>query len=345
MIVLTGGGTGGHLSIIKNLKIELVNRGYRVIYIGSTRGQDKFWFQDDNDFDKVYFLSSRGFSSNLINKFLAMINLVSSMVKVLFIFRKHKATKVISVGGFSSAPSALVAILFRYDLYIHEQNSVIGRLNKITKPFAKKFFCSFPQEGIKTIGYPILDEFFRYAREKEQLKTILFLGGSNGAVFINDIALLVAKFLQQNNIDIIHQCGKKDFDRVQQEYKRLGVKADVFAFSNKIYEKMQKADFAVSRSGASTVWELIASKLPTLFIPYRYAIFNHQFLNAQFLVYKKLGFCIQEKDFMEKEFLNIINNFINLNNDISNISVKLGLLKCQNGTRDIIDIITSDNCR
>jgi UDP-N-acetylglucosamine--N-acetylmuramyl-(pentapeptide) pyrophosphoryl-undecaprenol N-acetylglucosamine transferase len=341
MIVITGGGTGGHLSIVKSLKLEFIKKGKKVIYIGSIRGQDKTWFDEDKDFLYTYFLPSSGYQGGVLNKFLSLWYLFISMIKVIFILKKHKVTKVVSVGGYSSAPSALIAILFKYNLYIHEQNSVIGRLNKYTKPFAKEFFCSFPCEGANKVGYPISQDFFNN-KDKTELKTILFLGGSNGAVFINNFALRVAPYLKDKNINIIHQCGIKDIKRVKKEYERLNIKADVFDFTDNMYKKMQKADFAVSRSGASTLWELVASALPTLFIPYKFAIFNHQYFNAMYLVDKGLGFCMQENNFDDNFFYDKVDNLSNLNNLISNISVKLRQLSCKNGTTDIVNTIISE---
>ena len=140
MIVLAGGGSGGHLAIIESLREELVSRGEKVVYIGSTRGQDKQWFQQDSSFFAKYFLHSSGFAGGFFNKIKAILFLIYPMFIVVYLFRKHKVTKVISVGGFSASASAFVAILFGYDLYIHEQNAVVGRLNKYQNHLQKSFF-------------------------------------------------------------------------------------------------------------------------------------------------------------------------------------------------------------
>ena len=146
----------------------------------------------------------------------------------------------------------------------------MGKLNKITSKYAKYLFSSYDSScDIK--DYPISQEFFQKARVRENIKTVIFLGGSQGARAINDFALEIASLLVKNNIKIIHQAGRLDFQRVQQKYKDLNIEADVFDFTTNLLEKMDQADFAISRAGASTLWELSAIGLPTLFIPYPYA--------------------------------------------------------------------------
>jgi len=339
MIILTGGGTGGHLSIIENLKTSFVQKGKKVIYIGSNNGLDKKWFEDDNIFSFKYFLPSRGFKKGVWYKIISFVYLMYSIMATLIIFKKHKITKVISVGGFSASPASIVAILFRYDLYIHEQNSIMGRLNNICKKYAKEIFCSFPQKNITLSPYPVKKEFFTYAKERQSLNTILFLGGSNGASFINNLAINTASFLNNLGINIIHQTGERDFQRIKEEYEKLNIKADVFDFSNNIYEKMQQSDIAISRAGASTLWELVSNGLPTLFIPYPYAIFDHQYHNAEFLFSKKLCFLFEQNALGNEKFCQEISKLHKLNSVINNISVKLKQLNTSNGVEYITECI------
>ena len=123
-------------------------------------------------------------------------------------------------------------------------------------------------------------------RIRTTLATIIFLGGSQGAKQINDIAIQNAPLLASRGISIIHQTGKSDYERVKEAYRKMGIKADIFPFTKELAKKMAQADFAVSRAGASTLWELCANALPALFVPYPYAASNHQYYNAKFLVDK-----------------------------------------------------------
>ena len=405
MIILTGGGTGGHLSIINALKQELISRGETIIYIGSTRGQDMKWFAKDDAFSHTYFLESRGFTTGIFAKLTALYHLIKTIWRAISILKKHHATKIISVGGYSAAPCSIAGIVSRVPLYIHEQNAIMGRLNRLCRPFAKMLFCSFdlPQvsdkmkradtttpiqnsnfdgfpslssEGqsadeqeptchkvarqigeqekelgslsainhrnIYKVNYPINSAFKENARQREKITTILFLGGSQGAKFLNALALEIAPFLKQHHIRIIHQCGVKELEEVSKAYKALDIDADTFSFSSELHLKMQQADFAISRCGATTMWELIGNGLPALFVPYPYAIANHQYHNGKYLSDQNLGFLQTQDDLNRDTLEQLITKLIDpLNQDISKISIQLSLLSSQNGATQMIDTMNN----
>ena len=332
-IVVTGGGTGGHLSVAKSFIEEFYKRGYKVIFIGSTKGADKEWFQNHPKLYKTYFLDTRGVvNQNILGKVTSLFMIFKAVIKSINIFKHNNITKVISVGGFSAAPATFAAIGTKKDFYIHEQNSVMGRLNKLTSKKAKEIFSSY-MESSKVRDYPINEKFFQHSRVRDDIKTIIFLGGSQGASAINNIALKVAPKLKELNINIIHQTGKNDFQNIKDEYARLNIDVDVFDFSTELLEKMNKADFAVSRSGASTLWELVALGIPTLFIPYPYAAADHQYHNAKYLYENDLCFLKREKELDEEYLYNI------LNEDMGLKSKKLISLIHKDAVKNIADII------
>ena len=332
-IVVTGGGTGGHLSVAKSFIEEFYKRGYKVIFIGSTKGADKQWFQDDPKLFKTYFMDTRGVvNQNLLGKFTSLYMIFKAVLKSIKIFKQNNVSKVISVGGFSAAPASFGAIISKKDFYIHEQNSVMGRLNKLTAKRAKEVFSSYSKNS-KVEDYPINEKFFEHSRIRDDIKTIIFLGGSQGASAINNFALKVASKLNDMNINIIHQTGKNDFENIKNEYKKLNIDADVFDFSTQLLEKMNKADFAVSRSGASTLWELVALGIPTLFIPYPYAAANHQYYNAAYLLENDLCYLKREKELNENDLYDI------LKENMESKSKKLIELIHRDAVRNIVDII------
>ena len=102
--------------------------------------------------------------------------------------------------------------------------------------------------------------------------------------------------LKKRGIRIIHQAGQNNIDEVQKAYDELGIEAEVFGFTDKLAEYMNEADLAIARSGASTLWELSATALPALYIPYPHAASDHQFHNAQFLVEKELAWIMREEE-------------------------------------------------
>jgi UDP-N-acetylglucosamine--N-acetylmuramyl-(pentapeptide) pyrophosphoryl-undecaprenol N-acetylglucosamine transferase len=319
LILITGGGTGGHLVIAKAIKEELNKRGIKPVFVGSTYGQDKKWFENDKGWEETYFFDTTGVVNKRgISKLFSLFKIIKYSFQMGKIFKKHKIQKVFSVGGYSAGSASFGAILFRKEFFIHEQNAHIGKLNKILSPFAKRVFSTFFYND----PYPIREEFFKKASVRKELKTIIFLGGSQGAKEINEFAFKTAKTKKYN---IIHQTGKLDFERCKKFYTENNLKVDYFAFTDNLVDKMVKADFAVSRAGASTLFELVSNQLPTLFIPYPYSAGNHQYFNAKYLVDKGVGFLDKNIDFQSI--------------DIENISKKLGEINKQNGAKKIVDII------
>lgn len=333
-IVITGGGTGGHLKVADAFIDELNKRGIKPIFIGSINGQDKAWFENDIRLSKIIFLDTKGVVNKKgLKKIASLIQILKQVIKCLGIYRANNVKKVISVGGFSAAPATFSSILsIGCKLYIHEQNSVMGKLNEITSKFAVNVFSSFDEKSIIK-DYPVSKEFFDYKRVRKDIKTIIFLGGSQGAKAINDFAIKMAPALHKLGIRIIHQTGGNDFQRVQEMYEKLQVDVDVFDFTKELSKKMGEADFAISRSGASTLWELCANNLPTLFVPYPYAAKDHQYTNAKFIEQKGLCYISREDKLNEELLLDILKKDNNL------LSKKLENSININAVASIIDII------
>ncbi len=337
-VVITGGGTGGHLKVADSFIEEFNKRGIRPIFIGSVNGQDKAWFEGDKRLRKAIFLDTKGVVNKKgLSKLGSLFQIFKAMNQCLNIYNKNNVKTVISVGGFSAAPATFASILsFGSKLYIHEQNSVMGKLNEITSRFASEVFSSFDGKSLIK-DYPVSNEFFDNARIRDDLKTVIFLGGSQGAQAINNFAIEVAPKLNKLGLKIIHQTGRADILRVSDAYKKMKIDADVFAFSKELATKMNEADFAISRSGASTLWELSANSLPTLFVPYPYAAKDHQYTNAKFLEEKGLCYISREKDLNEDLLIDI------LKKDNYTMSKKLvHSIKCD-AVESIVNIILHNN--
>jgi len=334
MIALSGGGTGGHLAIVKALKNALNQKGIEPIYIGSNRGQDRSWFEKESGFAQKYFLDSQGvINKKGIKKLSSLYEILKSSSTCRDIFKENSIKSLISVGGYSAAPASFATIGSRVKLYIHEQNAALGKLNKILKPFAQEFFSSYNANS-KIKDYPVDLSFFNHQKNITKLQTIIFLGGSQGAKAINKIALELAPKLQKKGIKIIHQTGKNEFGKIYDFYKQNSIEADVFDFSSNLIDKISKADFAISRAGASTLWELCALGIPTLFIPYPYAAGDHQYYNAKLLADKGLAMLKRENQIEAKTLLQDIEKL-----DIATISNEIKDEIKPNGAMKIIEYI------
>jgi UDP-N-acetylglucosamine--N-acetylmuramyl-(pentapeptide) pyrophosphoryl-undecaprenol N-acetylglucosamine transferase len=355
-IVMTGGGTGGHLVIIKAVKEALINEERKeisqsdtesssvlsaqrstlptqLVYIGSTQGQDRAWFEEDEAFAAKYFLETKGVVNQRgLGKVVSLWMMFKAFLQARRRLKKHDASVVFSVGGFSSAATALAAKSMGIPLVIHEQNAALGSLNRVLKPYADAFISSYLEESpIK--AYPVKEIFFENARIRQKVETVIFLGGSQGARAINELALSIAPQLKARGIKIIHQAGANHIESVEKAYADLGIEAEVFGFTTRLADYMKEADFAIARAGASTLWELSATALPTLFIPYPYAASDHQYHNARFLVEKELAWLMREDEIDTQKVLSL------LDEDFSEKSRGLMEIVERDGSRQIARLL------
>lgn len=336
-IIFTGGGTGGHLVIALSLAEAAKSRGHRVMFIGSTSGQDRQWFSESTLFEEAHFLETTGVVNKKgLGKLGALWKVFKALLASRRLIRSFGADAVVSVGGFSAAPAALASVMTKTPLYIHEQNAVTGKLNTILRPYAKRFFSSY-EEGENHCDYPVNPVYFENARVRDRVKTIIFLGGSQGAKFINDLALEIAPWLSSGGIAIIHQCGAKEEERVRAAYREMGIDVEVYGFTTKIAELIARSDFAVSRSGASTLWELCAARVPTFFIPFPFAAADHQFHNAQYILKYDCGWCERQGEELSLKLQEAILS------DIRPKSERLGNLIAPSGAVHIIEAIEKGN--
>lgn len=310
-LCITGGGTGGHLMIAEALVEAAVKAGHEVIFIGSTKGQDRKYFGGRSAFSHVYFLGTTGVVNQKgLGKLKALFKIFLAFLKSRKLLKLHHIEATYSVGGFSAAPASFASLSRFIPLFIHEQNAVQGRLNSLLKPYAKRFISAYDEDStIK--GYPVKDIFYKSARVREKIETIIFLGGSHGAKAINDLALSIAWKLKKRDIKVIHQAGETDYERVKAEYEKLGVEVELYAFTTELDKLIKKSDLAVSRAGASTLWELTTNGCPAFYIPYPYAAGDHQYHNAKFIVDNNLGWCHREDENLIHKLLAILDEPIN----------------------------------
>ncbi|MDP3266039.1 MAG: undecaprenyldiphospho-muramoylpentapeptide beta-N-acetylglucosaminyltransferase [Sulfuricurvum sp.] len=332
-LIFTGGGTGGHLVIALSLAQAAKARGHKVVFIGSMSGQDRQWFEHGMVFEKTYFLDTTGVVNKKgFEKLGAMWKIFKAVIESRRIIKMLHADAIVSVGGFSAAPAAIAAITMKRPLYIHEQNAITGKLNTLLRPYAKGFVSSYEtDEG--HCDYPVNELYFQHARTRTEVKTVIFLGGSQGAKFINDLALQCAPWLRQKGISIIHQCGASEEERVRNAYHELGIEAEVYGFTTQIAQLIERSDFAVSRSGASTLWELCAARVPAFYIPFPFAAADHQFHNARYIVEHNVGWCERQGEGILAKLQEAIGS------DIQPKSAALDRLIAMNGAQHIIEMV------
>nr|MBF0222504.1 undecaprenyldiphospho-muramoylpentapeptide beta-N-acetylglucosaminyltransferase [Desulfobulbaceae bacterium] len=296
-VVITGGGTGGHIFPGIAIAQEMIARDHqtRIVFIGTERRIDKQAMEMYGfDTRTIHCKPLKG--SGLWAKLKSIGLLPVSLLESLLVLRNIKPDLVFGVGGYVTGPVLVAARLLGVPTCIHEQNSVPGMANRKIGGVVDRIFLSlpgserfFPEEKCFLSGNPIRKDILDILAEKQSSNapTLVVLGGSQGAHSVNRIvppALDLIKTRLPEGFTVIHQTGVADEEDVRQEYGRIGISARVTAFFSSMKEVYSEATLVLSRAGATTLAELTALQLPMLLIPFPYAADNHQQKNAQILV-------------------------------------------------------------
>lgn len=300
-IIFTGGGTLGHiypaLSVIKYLKKS--NPKIRIVYLANETDQKYKVLIDNPDIDQIYYFRTQGFSKKIFKNILTIILALTEGKKIQQVLKKENPQIVVGMGGYISGIVIREAIKLKYPTAIHEQNSIMGLANRLVKNKVRMVLTSFPMEGknFHLVGNP------RYDEACESLPSLfrnrynlLITSGSRGSKRINEVA---TEFL---NSQLSHQylttlvTGEKYYDEVIKKVEK-GDHYQIIPFTTKMLELMTTSSIMLSRSGATTIFECLGSKVIPIFVPSPNVTNNHQFYNAMYVKNLEIGELIEEKDF------------------------------------------------
>ncbi len=304
--LMMAGGTGGHIFPGLAVSQALMDKGWRVVWLGSQGRQGHPTMESrivpaqaangyGIPFESIEFGGLRG--KGLMTKLLLPIKLTQAMWQSREILKRVKPDVVVGMGGYISFPAGLVARLLKIPLVLHEQNSVAGLSNKVLARFASLVFTAFPNvltaesSTASFIGNPLREAFTRMAPPADRYANrtgvlqLLVVGGSLGAKSLND---LVPKALGLIPVErrprVTHQSGQAQLDELQDNYLKANVAASCTTFIDDTASAYANADLVIARSGASTVTEIAAVGAAALFVPFPFAVDDHQTTNAKYLV-------------------------------------------------------------
>jgi len=301
-IVISGGGTGGHVYPaigIANALCKLKNN-LRIVFVGTKeRLESRVVPQYGFEFITI---PVAGFPRKLTLRWIPVIyKLISGLLKSLKILHRLKPVAVVGTGGYVSGPVLFSAVLMHIPTFIQEQNAFPSITNRILSRWVNQIYLSlkaaekyFQPEKCYVTGNPIRSE-FGAAKEKAnyselgmnpELITLTVTGGSLGAHAINMAMLDTLDRLKQysDRLQIIHQTGAEDFEEVKKQYENSPIKSLVRPYFDEIPKVYGITDIVVCRSGGMTVSEITACGLPAILIPFPYATADHQRFNAQAMV-------------------------------------------------------------
>jgi UDP-N-acetylglucosamine--N-acetylmuramyl-(pentapeptide) pyrophosphoryl-undecaprenol N-acetylglucosamine transferase len=233
------------------------------------------------------------------------LRLLRAFWQSLQVVRRVQPHVVLGLGGYISFPGGMMASLWGKPLVLHEQNSVPGMANKLLSQLADRVFTAFP--GVFKTGYwvgnPLRKAFTeqaqpaaRFAGRSGPLR-LLVVGGSLGAKALNDtVPQALALMSASQRPTVIHQSGAKQIEALRANYLAAGVQAELTPFIDDTATAFAQADLVICRAGASTVTELAAIGVAALFVPFPFAVDDHQTTNAQFLVASGGGWLVPQSE-------------------------------------------------
>ena len=351
--ILSGGGTGGHIYPAIAIADELKKR----------YPDAEFLFVGANDRMEMQRVPQAGYSIKglqiagiqrklSLKNLLLPFKLLKSLYQARQIIQKFQPDAVIGTGGYASAPTLKAAQWLKVPYFIQEQNSFAGITNKWVSKKANKIFVAyqnmekfFPKAKIQITGNPIREGLttiqdknknaFESFSLNENKFTLLVLGGSLGAKSINQLISSNLSFFQENEVQILWQCGKFYYDKYKEKQTEM---VQVRPFIENMNDAYAVADVIISRAGASSVSELCVVGKPVIFVPSPNVAEDHQTKNAQAIADEKAAILIKEtelKDNFQKIFLEIFND----KQKRKILSENIKALAKPNATKQIVDEI------
>jgi UDP-N-acetylglucosamine--N-acetylmuramyl-(pentapeptide) pyrophosphoryl-undecaprenol N-acetylglucosamine transferase len=269
----------------------------------------------------------------------APFSIFMAVVQSIFVLCQHKPAAVLGMGGFASGPGGIAAWLMRIPLCIHEQNAVAGLTNRLLAPFANIVMEAFPDTfssstNANMTGNPVREEIIGIVAPQERFQNrtddclhILVMGGSLGARALNEVVPEALSILGEDiNIEVKHQTGDRNLQSTKTLYQSLNISVKPQAYIDDMAAAYEWADLVLCRAGAMTVAEISAAGVAAIFVPYPYAVDDHQTANARYLSTEGAAILIQETELNGQVLANLFRDF-SMNRD--------RLLKMANTSRSL----------
>lgn len=335
--LILSGGTGGHVIPAVNFGNFIIEKGYDCSLLVDKRGEK--YAKSFNG--QIRIISSSHFSHNFIGKIQATIYLLKGFFQSWKYLINIRPRLCISFGSYATFTPLLVLIFFRFfgftKIFLHEQNSVMGKVNILFTPFANKIFLNFDatlklnnncKKKSFLVGLPFNHKIELTNRNinivKKKYIRIFICGGSQGAVSLNRILIdLFNKFPRSilDRIQVSIQCPDSQKKEINDSFDKISIQYELRNFFDNFVEKLCQCEVLISRSGAGTVNDVILTQTPTIFVPLSSSANNHQFYNANYLKQKDAALLIEQKYLKSEQSLATVIELI------SNFGQQINLIK------------------
>lgn len=332
-LLITGGGTGGHLFPAVALAESVTKRfpDSTIMFVGTKRKMDRNTLENLGlTIRTVHCQGLKG--KSLPHVLVALLLMPVTIAESAAILLRFRPELVIGVGGYVTGPVVMTASLLGIPTCIHEQNSIPGLANRLLARIVDRIFISIPGSerffpAKKTIysGNPVRGNIVRdqTGKEKNSRFTILVIGGSQGAHRLNTVvpeSISLLSDQRRKQVRVIHQTGSTDENPVRKAYETTGIDADVAAFYQQMGPLYQQADLVISRAGATTIAELMATGKAAILVPFPHAADNHQEANGNCLVEKDAAHMLPERALTAEKLAAEIEYFITHPRELEKLS-------------------------
>ncbi len=354
--LIVTGGTGGHVIPAQNLAKYLINKNIKCSLIVDKRGSKYI-----NCFTgEFYLINSSNLTGNLFKKIIGVIHLLFGFIKSFYIVLKLKPTTVISFGSYASffpmLSSLILKPFFGTKIFIHEQNSILGRTNSFFLHFSNKLFLNFDilskinkkyQYKTFIVGSP--ENNYKYS-QVQNIKlnnnfSILILGGSQGSEFISNFATKLIKMIDYEkviHVNFIMQCPSQMIKRISKDLNKIRSKIIIKEYYNNIDEILANTSLAISRSGAGSISDLITHKIPSILIPLPTSKDNHQFYNALIMSKHELAIILDQNNIELERAKKYIYEIYEDKNKINEIYKRFDKINIKNSNSLIYNLINNE---
>lgn len=314
--VLAAGGTGGHLIPAFALAAELHGRGHHVALITDARGAN---IPGKPDFLPAHVLPAGRFGKNPLGWLAGIRAVLEGRRMALRLFESFEPSAIVGFGGYPALPALLAAAAAKLRSVVHEQNAVLGRVNRLLARRVDAIATSYdsvdrlnPKHAGKVhlVGNPVRAEVLALREQdfpaltEESLLRILVTGGSQGARILSEVVpdgLAMLPPALRQRLQVIQQCRAEDLEAVRKRYAEHGIPAELGTYFEDMHERLADAHLFIGRAGASTIAELTAVGRPAILVPLPIATDDHQAVNTREMVKAGGARMIRQDAFQPKE--------------------------------------------
>ncbi|MCC7260223.1 MAG: undecaprenyldiphospho-muramoylpentapeptide beta-N-acetylglucosaminyltransferase [Alphaproteobacteria bacterium] len=353
-VVLAAGGTGGHVFPAEALAQELERRNIHPVLITDARAS-----QFSGVYDKVehHIIRAGRVSGGVFRRVLGGVDIVIGMLQARRLIKKMKPKVVIGFGGYPSFPTMFAAESVGVPTIIHEQNAVLGRANRVLAHKMDRIATSFAEtfglraddkhkvvltgnpvraaiRALKDVPYPELVQ--------DGAMRILVMGGSLGATVFSRVVPQALELLPEAlraRLRIDQQCRPEDLKATRKLFEKIGVAADLSKFFNDVPARLASAHLVITRSGASTVAELMTAGRPAILVPIPNAMDNHQAINANAAEESGCGWVMPQDAFTPQALSARIEAFLSLPSSLNQAAEKARAAVPDNAAAKLADLV------